>query len=334
MQSMLQPWFDEIAQTGLDEGPMWIRPEMDLWEAGMRAGWWSPEEIGARIGPMPALIANLLDAVSQPDGTEHVQLVVYVDSNWNRMNFVVTDLELDIDRRTLKFAGLSDKPEQWEDEIFDESSALYRRKLDGLPGQSTIFTDHASESGGTLHARLVFLSNQGTPLASQWVSHPASPSVVPTKVTIATGDTVEVIGRDLAEASVFIPDPEDGEGGRVVIATTNEEWAEPSRRDGQALDLVCPLSGSPRWVRRLERFVTEASTRELPPLPDGRRRFTLREFEYDTAWARGRDEAHFGLDSMAWHDILAASGVTDPDWDPRTESRFIPFTVSLPSTAP
>ena len=246
--------------------------------------------------------------------------------------FCITELELDIDRRTLKHPELPEQLGEWED---DSRSLFGHYRLDGTPGQSTIFTKHASEPGGTLHARLVFRDPRtGTPLASQWVSHPAKPSIIPTKVRVATGDDVEAISRDLADASVFIPDAEDGTSGRIVIATTNPEWAGTSRRDGQALDLVCPLRPSRRTVRTNDRFVTETSTQELPPLPDGRPRFTLREFKYDASEALGQGVAHFGIDSMTWHDIHAASGLTDPDWDPRTESRFIPFTVSIPATAP
>ena len=161
-------------------------------------------------------------------------------------------------------------------------------------------------------------------------------SVSPTQVAVASGGAVEAIGRDLSEASVFISDPGGGEGGRIVIATTNAEWAEAARRDGQALDLVCPLRSFTSRIRKHDRFVTEPSTRELAPLPDGRRRFTLREFEfeYENVKALGPGTVRFGLDSMTWHDILAASEDTDADWDPRRESRLIPFTVSIPSAAP
>ena len=61
-----------------------------------------------------------------------------------------------------------------------------------------------------------------------------------TRVSVATDDAVDAIGRDLSEASVFIPDPEGGKGGRIVIATTNADRAEAPRPDGQVLDVVCP----------------------------------------------------------------------------------------------
>ena len=331
MQALLDPWFEELVQTDLNSMLMPIRPEFDLWDAGMRAGWWSPEEIGARIGPMPSLEALSLNTIPESDGTEPLAVGVSIDA-FHHLNFHITEVELDIDRRTLKLADLPDQPGEPNR---GRRMVVGHYRLDGTPGQSTIFTRHASESEGTMRARLVFLSpRSGTPLASQRVSQPVTPSILPTKVRVATGDAVEAISRDLADASVFIPDAENDTSGRIVIATTNPEWAGTSRRDGQALDLVCRLRPSTRTLRTNERIVTEPSTAELPPLPDGRRRFTLRAFEYDAAEAEGRDAAHFGLDSMTWHDILAASEETDSDWDPRTESRFIPFTVSIPSTTP
>lgn len=50
--------------------------------------------------------------------------------------------------------------------------------------------------------------------------------------------------------------------------------------------------------------------------------------------ALGLGAVRFGPDPMTWHDILAAFEDTDPDWDPRRESRLTPFTVSIPSAAP
>ena len=334
MQVLLEGFFEEIAREGIAKVSRMHRPEVNLWEAAMHAGWWSPEEVGALIGTIPPIGAMSLDHLSVSDAPEVMSLTLSSgDPTFFSLEVQFSALVLDIDDRTLRLAelpnhrGASQPPPR---QVFGFHDLV------GTSGQSTIFTKHASESKGTLRCRLVLVSrSRGTPLASQWMSAPVEQlSVSPTQVAVASGDAVEAIGRDLSEASVFISDPGGGEGGRIVIATTNAEWAEAARRDGQALDLVCPLRSSTSRIRKHDRFVTEPSTRELAPLADGRRRFTLREFEYEDAKALGPGTVRFGLDSMTWHDILAASEDTDPDWDPRRESRLIPFTVSIPSAAP
>ena len=81
MQALLDPWFEELVRTRLDEMSPTTRPEFNLWATGMRAGWWSPEEIGARIGPMPPLAALSLDTiVNSFDRTEHLAVGLSIDS--------------------------------------------------------------------------------------------------------------------------------------------------------------------------------------------------------------------------------------------------------------
>ena len=333
MKILLEGVFEQLAEEGIADVDTQIRHPIGLWEAAMRAGWWTPEEVGAVIGKIPPIQALSLTSFRAQE------LLLVLDSPRLSSGFVpmevqFSDLELDIDDRTLRLVEL---PNDRGASQSPTRRVFGHHDLDVTPGQSTIFTKNTLESKVMLRYRLVLVSSGGTPLASQWVAGPVDRDfdVSATRmVLVATGDAVDAIGGDLSEASVFIPDPEGGKGGRIVIATTNADWAEAPRRDGQALDLVYRVRPHTSRISTDERFVTESSTRELPPLPDGRRRFTLREFEYEDVKALGPGTVRFGLDSMTWHDILAASEDTDPDWDPRRESRLIPFTVSIPSAAP
>ena len=157
----------------------------------MRAGWWTPEEVGAVIGKIPPIQALSLTSFRAQE------LLLVLDSPRLSSGFVpmevqFSDLELDIDDRTLRLVEL---PNDRGASQSPTRRVFGHHDLDVTPGQSTIFTKHASESKGTLRCRLVLVSrSRGTPLASQWMSAPVEQlSVSPTQVEVASGDAVEAI---------------------------------------------------------------------------------------------------------------------------------------------